>query len=118
MNGATFRLYRLCMGWELVTAGEKLGVDRRTIQRWENGSWDIPQSAQEFMGGEWADFVDSLTVYIEALEEGAEHNEALGRPVEPVEFTIPDEPEALARVKALACALAVDEFDIVARRAD
>lgn len=115
MNGATFRLYRLCMGWEVKRTAEIFGYDRRTIQRWENGSWDIPIADQERMVGYWQDFIDGLTDYVELIEDSAEEAEAMGDPVPPIEFTLTDNPENLARIKALAVAFAIDEFDVIAK---
>lgn len=35
MNGATLRTYRELLGYELNRYADKLGVNRRTVTRWE-----------------------------------------------------------------------------------
>lgn len=42
MNGATLRTYRELLGYELNRYAEKLGVNRRTVTRWETGEWPLP----------------------------------------------------------------------------
>jgi transcriptional regulator with XRE-family HTH domain len=43
MNGATLRTYRELLGYELNQYAEKVGVNRRTVTRWETGQWNVPE---------------------------------------------------------------------------
>lgn len=43
MNGATLRTYRRLLGYDINDYAEKLGVNRRSITRWETGDWPVPE---------------------------------------------------------------------------
>lgn len=75
MDGATINLYRGAMGLTVTDLADRLGVDRRTIQRWENNSWPIPPDSQaliEDMWQNWLDRIDSLLERAESFPEGAQ----------------------------------------------
>ena len=75
MDGATINLYRGAMGLTVTDLADRLGVDRRTIQRWENNSWPIPPDSQALiddMWQNWLDRIDSLLGEIDELPPGSE----------------------------------------------
>lgn len=42
MNGATLRTYRRLLGYDINDYAEELGINRRTVTRWETGDWPVP----------------------------------------------------------------------------
>lgn len=96
------------MGWDLRTAGNRLGVDRRTIQRWESGQWEIPFAEQEIMENYWNEFLEALGTFLETLEDQADDGS-------PIQLTLTDNPEDLAVMKALAIMLALEDYDVIAK---
>ena len=92
MNGAEFQCAREYLGLSAVWVADRLGVDRRTVYRWEQGKTRLPDDAAAMMG-EWVQrtsmAVGKLTVAIhlepsELLvatpDEGFEHMAVEGFP--------------------------------------
>lgn len=68
VNGATLNLYRTTMGFELKDFASRHGVDRRTVQRWENGSYDIPADVQDAVARQWQAWLDDISTAVRQLE--------------------------------------------------
>lgn len=47
MNGATLRTYRRLLGYDINDYAEELGINRRTVTRWETGDWPVPDDVAE-----------------------------------------------------------------------
>lgn len=70
MNGATLRIYRQILGISQEDLAERLGYkNRKTIQRWENESWEIPLSAAAEIEQLFYERIDEIEDYIKAVEE-------------------------------------------------
>lgn len=70
MNGATLRIYRQIIGIGQEDLAERLGYEnRKTIQRWENESWEIPLSAAAQIEQLFYERIDEIEDYIKAVEE-------------------------------------------------
>lgn len=57
----------------------------------------------------WNNFLNALGSFLETLEAQADAGQA-------IELTLTDDPEDLAVMKALAIMLALEDYDITARR--
>lgn len=65
MNGATLRTYRELLGYELNQYADKVGVNRRTVTRWETGQWDVPEDVAAQVRSD----LNELTRVIDELQE-------------------------------------------------
>lgn len=53
-------LYRTTMGVELKDFAARFGVDRRTVQRWENDTFSIPFDVAELVEEQWQAWLDRV----------------------------------------------------------
>lgn len=77
MTGAEFRLKRRTLGLSIEETAERLGVNLRSMRRWENGEWEVPENAITFIDGLWQDKVEAANVVLDKLE-------AQGKDPEPI----------------------------------
>lgn len=64
MNGATFHLYRTAMGLDVTGLAERLGVNRRTVQRWEADKCSVPVSAAGLLLEMWESWLDRVNTLV------------------------------------------------------
>lgn len=49
MTGATFRALRTLLGYDQEAVARALGVNKKTVSRWESGYFDIPDNVVEWL---------------------------------------------------------------------
>lgn len=70
MNSATFKTYRETLGLEVKDLAAWMGVDRKTVQRWENPqAGDVPAWAARKMLGRWDRLIFSISSALEYLDQ-------------------------------------------------
>lgn len=63
MTGAELTVWRHAFGWQQVDLARELGVDVKTLRRWERGAFAIPAGAISRMEG----LADDFSARVEAL---------------------------------------------------
>lgn len=70
MNSATFKTYRETLGLEVKDLAAWMGVDRKTVQRWENPqAGDVPAWAARKMLERWDRLIFSISSALEYLDQ-------------------------------------------------
>lgn len=75
MNGATLRSYRRLLGYDINEYAEELGINRRTVTRWETGDWPVPDDVAVRVRNDLAELravVDELRDSVSVDAEEAE----------------------------------------------
>jgi len=70
LNSATFKTYRETLGLEVKDLAAWMGVDRKTVQRWENPqAGDVPAWAARKMLERWDRLIFSISSALEYLDQ-------------------------------------------------
>lgn len=93
MNPQKFRVIRAALGLSQAALSEKLGVNRRTIRRWEDpaSGYTAPEGVSEWMEQQWGLYADRVADAMDAAEEMEEQ----GEPATLIAYT--DELECMTR---------------------
>lgn len=75
MNGATLRTYRQLLGYDINGYSEKLGINRRTVTRWETGDWPVPDDVAVRVREDLADLRAVVDELRGSVPEGTEEAE-------------------------------------------
>ncbi|OFS67504.1 MULTISPECIES: hypothetical protein [Trueperella] len=98
MNGAELFIKRTAMGLEVEHAASVLGINRRTLQRWETGQNVVPPDIQILMEEHWQE-------WIETLDNLLAETDSLADPGQPIHLIAYRDSQLAAKNAALAVLL-------------
>lgn len=85
MNAETFRIKRTIIGLDPEDVAQRMGINLRTVQRWDAGQNPIPDFAANWLESRWQAFISTVA---DCVINATPKAEVAGAPVEELEASV------------------------------